>query len=158
LKPNKTFWRGAPKFADLAFRYYRAQAAAVSALRKGGGPFVPGSPPLTPAQAPSRERAENIRATAAPGRRSTALATNPGAKAKNGEKMGDGHPSLLDRRVRNALFMAVDRKTVIDKVFQGHAVEGAGYIPPRFPQYFWEPSAGQELAYDPEKAAALLDE
>ena len=28
--------------------------------------------------------------------------------------------------------MAVDRKTIVDKVFQGHAVEGEGYIPPRF--------------------------
>lgn len=158
LKPNKTFWRGAPKFDELVFRYYKDQDAAVSALRKGEVSFVAGSPSLTPAQAASLEKDENVRVNDAPGRRFYALATNPGAKAKNGEKMGDGHPSLLDQRVRNALFMAVDRKTVIDKVFQGHAVEGAGYIPPRFPQYFWEPSAGQELAYDPKKAAALLDE
>ena len=54
--------------------------------------------------------------------------------------------------------MAVDRKTIIDKVFQGHAVEGEGYIPPRFADYFWKPSDGQKLAYDPAKAAALLDE
>jgi peptide/nickel transport system substrate-binding protein len=60
--------------------------------------------------------------------------------------------------VRHALFMAVDRQTVIDKVFQGHAVEGEGYVPPRFSTYFWEPSDGQTLAYDPAKAAQLLDQ
>ncbi|MEU7473250.1 ABC transporter substrate-binding protein [Streptomyces sp. NPDC044984] len=157
LKANKDFWRGAPKFDELVFRYYKDQDAAVSALRKGEVSFVAGSPSLTPAQADSLKGEKDIHVNDAPGRRFYALATNPGAKAKNGEKMGDGHPSLLDRRVRNALFMAVDRKTIIDKVFQGHAVEGAGYIPPRFSQYFWEPSADQELAYDPAEAARLLD-
>ncbi|WP_326755019.1 ABC transporter substrate-binding protein [Streptomyces hirsutus] len=158
LEANKDFWRGAPKFDELLFRYYKDQDAAVSALRKGEVSFVAGSPSLTPAQAASLQNEKNIKVNDAPGRRFYALATNPGAKAKNGEKIGDGHPSLLDQRVRNALFMAVDRKTVVDKVFQGHAVDGAGYIPPRYAQYFWEPSAGQELAYDPGKAARLLDQ
>ncbi|MFE2359228.1 ABC transporter substrate-binding protein [Streptomyces parvulus] len=158
LKANKDFWRGAPKFDNLVFRYYKDQDAAVAALRKGEVSFVAGSPSLTPAQADSLEGEENIRVNDAPGRRFYALATNPGARAKDGTKFGDGDPSLLDQRVRNALFMAVDRKAIVDKVFQGHAVEGAGYIPPRFSQYFYEPAAGQELAYDPAGAARLLDE
>ncbi|CAL9590277.1 hypothetical protein SUDANB108_05246 [Streptomyces sp. enrichment culture] len=157
LKANKTFWRGAPKFDELVFRYYKDQDAAVSALRKGEVSFVAGSPSLTPAQAESLKGAEDIKVNDAPGRRFYALATNPGARAKNGEKFGDGHPSLLDRRVRNALFMAVDREAIIEKVFRGHAVEGEGYIPPRFQDYFWKPSASQKLAYDPAKAAQLLD-
>ncbi|MFD9193324.1 ABC transporter substrate-binding protein [Streptomyces phaeochromogenes] len=158
LKPNKSFWRGAPKFDELVFRYYKDQDAAVSALRKGEVSFVAGSPALTSAQAASLKGDENIKVNDAPGRRFYALATNPGAKAKNGKKFGDGHESLLDQKVRQALFMAVDRKTVIDKVFQGHAVEGEGYIPPRFSTYSWKPSDGQKLAYDPEKAGRLLDE
>jgi len=158
LKANKDFWRGAPKFDELVFRYYKDQDAAVAALRKGEVSFVAGSPSLTPAQADSLKGEENIRVNDAPGRRFYALATNPGARAKDGTEFGDGDPSLLDQRVRNALFMAVDRKAIVDKVFQGHAVEGAGYIPPRFTSYFFEPSGEQELAYDPAKAAQLLDE
>ncbi|MGA5362797.1 ABC transporter substrate-binding protein [Streptomyces purpurascens] len=158
LKANKGFWRGTPKFDELVFRYYKDQDAAVSALRKGEVSFVAGSPSLTPAQAASLEGADNIQVNDAPGRRFYALATNPGAKAKNGKKFGDGHPSLLDQRVRNALFMAVDREAIIEKVFQGHAVEGEGYIPPRFSQYYWKPSASQKLAYDPAEAARLLDQ
>ncbi|KUO21764.1 ABC transporter substrate-binding protein [Streptomyces dysideae] len=155
LKPNKTFWRGAPKFDELVFKYYKDGDAAVAALQKGEVSFVSN---LTPAQAASLKTQDDIRVNDAPGRRFYALATNPGARARNGQKFGDGHPSLLDERVRHALFMAVDRKTVIDKVFQGHAVEGEGYIPPRFSTYFWEPSDGQTLAYDPAKAAQLLDQ
>jgi peptide/nickel transport system substrate-binding protein len=158
LEANKKFWRGAPKFDELVFRYYKDQDAAVAALRKGEVSFVAGSPSLTPAQAASLEGEENIKVNDAPGRRFYALATNPGARARDGKRFGDGHPSLLDQRVRHALFLAVDRKALIDKVFQGHAVEGAGYIPPRFSTYFWKPSPSQQLAYDPAKAARLLDQ
>jgi len=158
LKANKNFWRGAPKFDELVFKYYKDQDAAVAALRKGEVSFVAGAPALTPAQAASLKGQQDIRVNDAPGRRFYALATNPGAQAKNGKKFGDGDPSLLDQRVRHALFMAVDRKTIIDKVFQGHAVEGQGYIPPRFSTYFWKPSASQALSYDPAKAARLLDQ
>ncbi|MGW3092450.1 ABC transporter substrate-binding protein [Streptomyces sp. NPDC001102] len=158
LKANKDFWRGAPKFDELVFKYYKDQDAAVAALRKGEVSFVAGQPALTPAQAASLKGQKDIHVNEGPGRRFYALATNPGARARNGQKFGDGDPSLLDQRVRNALFMAVDRKAVIDKVFQGHAVEGQGYIPPRFSTYFWKPSASQELSYDPAKAAQLLDQ
>ncbi|MER6849419.1 ABC transporter substrate-binding protein [Streptomyces flaveolus] len=158
LKANKDYWRGAPKFDELVFRYYKDQDAAVAALRKGEVSFVAGSPSLTPAQAASLKGDKNIHVNDAPGRRFYALATNPGAQSKDGTKFGDGDPSLLDQRVRNALFMAVDRKTIVDKVFQGHAVQGEGYIPPRFSSYFWKPSASQELAYDPAAAGKLLDE
>ncbi|MEW2129438.1 ABC transporter substrate-binding protein [Streptomyces sp. NPDC005435] len=157
LKANKTFWRGAPQFDNLVFKYYKDQDAAVAALRKGEVSFVAGSPSLTPAQAASLKGQPNIHLNEAPGRRFYALAVNPGARAKNGEKFGDGDPSLLDPRVRQALFMAVDRKALVDKVFQGHAVQGQGYLPPRFSSYFWKPSGGQERAYDPAEAGRLLD-
>ncbi|MFE4410643.1 ABC transporter substrate-binding protein [Streptomyces sp. NPDC056821] len=158
LEANKNFWRGAPKFDELVFRYYKDQDAAVAALRKGEVSFVAGSPALTPAQAASLKGEQNIHVNEGPGRRFYALATNPGAQARNGKKFGDGDPSLLDERVRHALFMAVDRQAIVDKVFQGHAEQGQGYIPPRYESYFWKPSADQELAYDPAKAAQLLDE
>ncbi|GGL12031.1 ABC transporter substrate-binding protein [Streptomyces flaveus] len=158
LKANTSFWRGAPKFDELVFRYYKDQDAAVAALRKGEVSFVAGAPALTPAQAASLKGEENIKVNDAPGRRFYALATNPGARAKNGEKFGDGHESLLDQKVRQALFMAVDRKTIIDRVFQGHAVEGEGYIPPRFSTYHWKPTDGQKLSYAPDKASQLLDQ
>lgn len=155
LKPNQKFWRGAPKFDELVLKYYKDGDAAVAALQKGEVSFASN---LTPAQAASLSKAENIKVNDAPGRRFYALATNPGAKSKDGKKFGNGHPALLDAKVRQALFAATDRTTIIDKVFQGHAVEGEGYIPPRFSAYHWKPSADQKIAYDPAKAAALLDQ
>lgn len=158
LKANKDFWRGKPKFDELVFKTYKDQDAAVAALRKGEVSFVAGSPALTPAQAASLKGDANIKVNEGPGRRFFALATNPGAQTKDGKKFGNGNKALLDQKVRQALFLSIDRKTIIDKVFQGHAVEGQGYIPPRFSEYAWQPSASQSLAYDPAKAGQLLDQ
>ncbi|MFD9029894.1 ABC transporter substrate-binding protein [Streptomyces sp. NPDC059567] len=155
LKPNKSFWRGTPKFDELVFKYYKDGDAAVAALQKGEVSFVPN---LTPAQATALKSAKNIKVNDAPGRRFFALATNPGARSKDGKTFGNGHKALLDPVVRKALFLAVDRTTIVDKVFRGHAVEGEGYIPPRFGSYFWKPEAAQKLTYDPAKAGLLLDQ
>ncbi|MFF3321119.1 ABC transporter substrate-binding protein [Streptomyces sp. NPDC002889] len=155
LKPNKDFWRGAPKFDELVFKYYKDGDAAVAALQKGEVSFVQG---LTPAQAAALKNTGNIKVNDAPGRRFFALATNPGARSKDGKKFGNGHKALLDPAVRKALFHATDRKAIVDKVYQGHAVEGEGYIPPRFATYFWKPEGSQKVAYDPAKAAKLLDD
>ncbi|WP_282694123.1 ABC transporter substrate-binding protein [Streptomyces sp. CC208A] len=153
LKPNKTFWRGAPKFDELVFKYYKDGDAAVAALQKGEVSFVPN---LTPAQATALKTQKDIKVNDAPGRRFYALATNPGARSRDGKTFGNGHPALLDPDVRKALFLAVDRATLVDKVFQGHAVEGEGYIPPRFGSYFWKPGPDQKRAYDPINAEKLL--
>lgn len=154
LRPNKKFWRGAPHFDELVLTYYKDGDAAVAALRKGEVSFVSG---LTPAQASALSHAERIRVNDAPGRRFLALATNPGARSQDGQRFGSGHRALLDPTVRKALFHATDRRTIVQKVFRGHAVEGAGYIPPRFTPYFWKPRDGQHIGYQPAKAAALLD-
>ncbi|MET9349774.1 ABC transporter substrate-binding protein [Streptomyces termitum] len=153
LKPNKTFWRGAPKFDELVFKYYKDGDAAVAALQKGEVSFVPG---LTPAQAAALKTQKDIKVNDAPGRRFYALATNPGARAQDGTSFGNGNKALLDPAVRKALFLAVDRATLVDKVFQGHAVEGEGYIPPRFGSYFWKPEAAQKRGYDPAAADRTL--
>ncbi|MCX2181509.1 ABC transporter substrate-binding protein [Streptomyces sp. SKN60] len=154
LKPNKKFWRGAPKFDELVFKYYKDGDAAVAALQKGEVSFVPN---LTPAQAAALKTQKNIKVNDAPGRRFYALATNPGARAKDGKTFGNGNKALLDPEVRKALFLAVDRTTLVDKVFQNHAVEGEGYLPPRFGSYFWKPADTQKRAYDPAKAEQVLD-
>ncbi|QDY79320.1 ABC transporter substrate-binding protein [Streptomyces qinzhouensis] len=154
LRANRDFWQGAPHFDELLLKYYKDGDAAVAALRKGEVSFVQG---LTPAQAAALKSMRNIRVNDAPGRRFLALATNPGARSRDGNTFGSGHPALLDPAVRRALFHAVDRTALVTRVFRGHAEEGEGYIPPRYTSYHWKPAAGQRIGYDPARAAALLD-
>ncbi|MGH6621626.1 MAG: peptide ABC transporter substrate-binding protein, partial [Alphaproteobacteria bacterium] len=65
------------------------------------------------------------------------------------------NPILADRRVRQALLYAIDRKTITEKLFEGHQPVADGSIHPLdtvfnkdLPKY----------AYDPARANALLDE
>lgn len=64
-------------------------------------------------------------------------------------------PFLKDKRVRKALTHAVPVQTIIDEVFKGLAVQTAGPFLPGSSAY---DSSIEPLAYDLEKAKALLDE
>ncbi len=58
-----------------------------------------------------------------------------------------------DKRVRQALSLAVDRKKLVDSLWLGKAVIPGGHNYPEFGRMYLE---GRSLAFDPEKAKALL--
>ncbi|MCB0109588.1 MAG: hypothetical protein KDE53_26885, partial [Caldilineaceae bacterium] len=62
---------------------------------------------------------------------------------------------LSDVRVRQALNLGFDRQSVLDNI-----VEGAGYLPTAYisPPIFGYTDTSEYFAYDPDQAAALLDE
>jgi peptide/nickel transport system substrate-binding protein len=65
------------------------------------------------------------------------------------------NPLLADRRARQAILMAVDRKAISDKLFEGKQPIADGPISPLDPMY----SPGvRRYAYDPAAARKLLDE
>ena len=65
------------------------------------------------------------------------------------------NPLLADRRVRQAILMAVDRKAISDKLFEGKQPIADGPISPLDPMY----SPGvRRYAFDPAAARKLLDE
>ncbi|MCE9684980.1 ABC transporter substrate-binding protein [Shewanella sp. AS16] len=60
-----------------------------------------------------------------------------------------------DVRVRRALAHAIDKKNILRAVYQDTAVEATGILPPA--SWAYEHNAGL-IAYDPQKAKALLNE
>ena len=65
------------------------------------------------------------------------------------------NPLLADERVRQALLLALDRKTLIAKLFGGHATLAVSWINDLEPNFTGD---GVSASYDPAKAAALLKE
>jgi len=65
-------------------------------------------------------------------------------------------PQLADPRVRRALTMGINRQEILDGLIQGFGTVADAGVPP----FHWahDPEAGGRVAYDPEGAAALLDE
>ncbi|NDV62470.1 peptide ABC transporter substrate-binding protein [Puniceicoccales bacterium CK1056] len=67
--------------------------------------------------------------------------------------LNNRHEGLDDPRVRHALSMALDRKTIIDKVTKNGSPAG-GFVPPTIGGY----ALSDALPYDPEAARQLLAE
>ncbi len=65
-------------------------------------------------------------------------------------------PIFQDKRVRQALYHGMDKKPIIDKVFQGLVPEAESYVPPE--SWAYNPKVKGAHKYDPEKAKQLLEE
>ncbi|KGN37937.1 ABC transporter substrate-binding protein [Knoellia subterranea] len=154
LTPNKDFWRGAPKFDKLVFRYIDDSDAQVEALKAGEVDFVSG---LTPAQATALESADNITVNKAKGKRFQAITLNPGAKLQDGTAFGDGNKALQDPIVREALVRTIDREAIYKTAYGGFGEANGGYIPSRYADYHWQPEGDAVIGFDIAKANSLLD-
>ena len=65
------------------------------------------------------------------------------------------HPTLGDRRVRQAISLAINRQGIIDTRLAGTAKAADGFLPPR--NALHDPSL-RPLGFDPAQASRLLDE
>jgi len=154
MKANKNYWRGAPKIDELHFIYYRNADAAVTALQSGQIDLVNR---LTPQQFDALKNDPNVALNNAQNRRFNEIVINPGAATNDGTPIGDGNPALKDVKLRQAIAQAIDSKTLVDKVWGGYATEGAGYIPPVFADFAWQPSGKQVRKFDLDAANKALD-
>jgi peptide/nickel transport system substrate-binding protein len=153
LKANGNHWRGAPKYDELHFVYYKTVDAAVQALDKGELDLVNR---MGPAQFDSLAGKPDITLNKAQGRRFNELVLNSGAATRTGEPIGDGHPALKDVKVRRAVVKAVDQDAIIARVNGGYAERGTGPIPPVFPDFHLTPE--EVWPYDPAAANTELDQ
>ncbi len=153
LVANKNFWRGAPKIDGITEVTYKSTDAAVQALKTGEIDLIGD---LVPAQFNALKGAKNITTSAGDGRRYQALGINPGAKDIDGKPMGDGAKVLQDVAVRQAIVMALDKKTLVEKVLDGKGAVGETEIPPVYPDYFGV-AEDKKFPFDPDAANAKLD-
>lgn len=154
LTANTHFWRGAPKIDGITYVNYKNGDAAVQGLKTGEVDIAYG---LEPAQFEALKGVKNITANAGIGRRYTSMAVNPGAKDVDGKPLGDGNPALQDVKLRTAIFMAIDNKTLLEKVRQGLGDLGTGEVPPVYPRFHLAASQAQ-IRFDPAAANKMLDE
>ena len=61
-----------------------------------------------------------------------------------------------DKRMRQALYLAMDKKPIVEKIWLGLAPEAESYVPPQ--SWAYNPKIKGRHRYDPERAKTLLDE
>jgi peptide/nickel transport system substrate-binding protein len=153
FEANKNYYKGAPKVDELVFRVFQNKDSLAQALRRGEIDFADdlGSNVFA-----SLQGADGVTTFDAKYSGFNEIAFNTGAALDDGTPIGDGHPALKDVRVRQALSYAIDPKTLVERVYGGHATVGTTIIPSLYKSLHYDPGAAT-YTFDPAKAESLLD-
>jgi len=153
LKANKNYWGGAPKIDYLVYRVFDDEDAEIQALRKGEIDAVEA---LSPSNYQSLAGVKGITRIQADGIAFDELGFNTGTATVDGKAVGHANPAGKDPKFRQAVALAIDLKSLNNKVLQGYGKVGWSIIPPPFAQYAYNPGSSL-YQYDPVKAGQLLD-
>jgi peptide/nickel transport system substrate-binding protein len=135
---NDRYYRGRPKLDRIVYKIIPDWNTVATQIETGELDLAW----LTPSSMVDRiAKAKGVRRIGQPGGLRYQMAFNV------------SHPALADKRVRQALYFATDRKTILDKVQRGHGYLDESLIGPQSPYALLIPPE----PYDPKRAAALLD-
>ncbi|WP_213164593.1 ABC transporter substrate-binding protein [Kaustia mangrovi] len=140
VERNEDYWDGAPSLQAVVFRPITDANTRVAEMLSGGIDLMVEVPPDSLAQ--FGDAAYKIYEQAGPHLWFLIL------NAKEGP--------FADKRARQAVNYAIDKKALVDNILQGTAVVAAGPTPPAFAWAYNE--SLQPYPHDPEKARALLKE
>jgi peptide/nickel transport system substrate-binding protein len=155
MRANPHYWGGAPHVDQVVFRIFNDDDALTQALRKGEIDFadsLEGNLYRSLAGAPNITRVPAIYSGF------DEIGMNTGAATSDGTPIGNGNPVLKDKRIRQAIAWAIDRKTLVRRVLNGYGSVGSTIIPPIYSAMHYEPPPGEAYTYDPAKANQILDQ
>ncbi len=139
-KANPTFWGGKPKIDSLVFAITPDNSVRYAKLKSGECSLMPYP---NPADIPAMKKDPALKVLEQPG-------LNIGYLAFNTQKK-----PFDDKRVRQAINYAINKKAILDAVYLGIAIPAKNPIPPSMWSYN---DAVKDYPYDPAKAKKLLAE
>lgn len=142
FEPNADYHGGAPKLTTLVQKYVPDQQTLYAQFQTGEVDIyeLQGIPPLLYAKAKQLPNCK-VEPSASP--------------FVEFIYFNCGKPQFQDKRVRKAIYMAIDKKGWIDAVYYGVPIPTLSYLPPNHWAYNGKLV---DPGFDPAKAAALLDE
>jgi len=145
LEANPTWIGEKPYFKRIVFKIIESTAALEANLLSGNVDYVLGELGLTLDQALAFEKRHKDRFDVV--YKPALIYEHIDVKLEN--------PLLADRRVRQAILMAIDRKAISEKLFEGKQPVADSGVSPLDPMY---DAGGKQYPYDPAAAKKLLDE
>lgn len=141
LEAHDGYWGGTPTAARIEFRVIPELAARIAALISGEVDLIA---TVSPDQVGAIEAAGGYEVRGVPVANNRLITFNT------------RHPAMGDRRLRQALGLAIDRQLIIDQLWGGRAVLPRGF---QFPDYgeLYNPERPTPV-YDPERARELIRE
>ncbi|MBS1798698.1 MAG: ABC transporter substrate-binding protein [Acidobacteria bacterium] len=140
---NDHYWAGPPKINGVRFTVVPDTITSALELRKGSADLA--SNVLTLDMIHTLEQAPNVKVESGPS--SVVIYSN----------FNVNDPVLRDRRVRQAIACAMDRRAIVDAIWRGQAVLANTLLP----QGHWAAASDTEMAqypHDVARAERLLDE
>jgi peptide/nickel transport system substrate-binding protein len=141
LEPNPDYWGGAPKADGVVFWVVPDASARAAAVLNGEATL---GTAIAPLEAPRFEGSPTARISASEG----------GNRPIWGGMMMN-RPIFQDRRVREAINLAVNRQAIVDRLLRGYGKPMGQLCATSM--YCYDPSIGP-MPYDPAKAKSLLQE
>jgi peptide/nickel transport system substrate-binding protein len=145
LEQNPTWTGTKPQFKRLVIKIFENSSALEANLLSGNVDYIMGESGLSFDQAVAFERRHKDKYNVV--YKPSLSYTHIDVKLDN--------PLLADRRVRQAVLTAIDRKAISDKLFDGKQPVADSDVNPLDPMYS---PAARHYAYDPAAAKKLLDE
>jgi peptide/nickel transport system substrate-binding protein len=149
MEANKHYWGGTPTIDEVVFHVFDNNEAMVQSLKAGDVDFIDD---LNPTLFNALKGQPDIATHEAAPSYFYNVAFNFGGQGKN----ATNNPALKDLRVRQAIQMGIDKKAIVDKVFQGDALVGSTVTIPGSPWHYVPPTSKQ-IPFDPPAANTLLD-
>jgi peptide/nickel transport system substrate-binding protein len=149
LKANPNYWDSERPIDEIIFRIFNNPDAMVAALQNGEIDAAHN----VPSEAYSRLESSDV---------IVPVQGQQGGFDEIAINGGDGlkkpHPALLDRRVRVAIAHAIDKQTLLDRVYQGLGSVAEALSPSADPKWTPEIPEGQRFDFDLDKANKILDD
>ena len=143
---NPNYWGEPPTLDKITFRFIPDNSTRLLALQSGDVDLIVSVPRENAAQVAAMEDVTLLQAEAA-GYFALYFAT---------QEQTPPYDLLTDIRLRQAINYGLDKEAIANQVYEGYAVPAKGLTPP-----IVAPAIDQGIqgfSYDPDKAAALLDE
>ncbi|MEK7435253.1 MAG: ABC transporter substrate-binding protein [Pseudomonadota bacterium] len=151
LERNPSYWGGKPAWDKVIYRPISKPAARVAALLAGDVDVIE-NPPTDDLARLEKDTKLHIQKT--PSVRVIYIALNQGKDVPAGMSGTDGKNPLSDKRVREALSLAIDRNAIVARIMDGVALPAANLLP--YPAFGTSKKYATAPAADPAKAKELL--
>jgi peptide/nickel transport system substrate-binding protein len=152
LARNDAYWGARPAWAKVTFKPLTNAASRVAALLAGDVDLIE-DPPT--ADLPKLRKDPKLRLAEAVSSRVIYVALDQQAEPSPGIPDTKGKNPLKDRRVREALSHAIDRKGIVDKIMEGVGQPAGDFLPS---PAFGTSKDTRPDKYDPAAARKLLAE
>ena len=158
FEANKQFWGGAPKIDQLIIQYFPDAGPMVEALKNGQIDMIDQVPTTVFESLTNFPGVTTIKG-APIGFYQVGMNSwvpKAGQVKAHADQGSLGNPWLTKVAVRQALFHAIDKASIVKTALLGYALPGDSLLPPSVPGH-WSPAADQAFDFDPAKTRSLLE-